>query len=473
MKSAPFPDRLLPAAFERHHGVCALRADEDALVVATSRPREAVASEIAFLSGMRVEWEVVGEQALEALMQNREDPEPPHSSDPQVALHGTIPERIDALLFEASRRGGSDIHIEPFETFVRIRCRVDGVLYVLQELPAHDHAALTARIKILADLDIAERRRPQDGRITREIGGREIDLRVSTFPTAWGEKVVLRLLDRRDVQLKLSHLGLSERHEHILQRALAKPHGMIVTTGPTGSGKTTTLYSALQEINDGARNITTIEDPIEYDLEGIAQSQVHREIDYTFASALRALLRQDPDVIMLGEVRDSETARIAVRAALTGHLVLATLHTNDAPSAPARLIDMGVEPYLVAASLRLVIAQRLLRRACPACASVHAAPNDAIPAEAVSEEAASAPEPAVLSAQGCASCGGTGYRGRTAVFEMMAVSDKLRSMISQRRPASALREALREGGNISLRDAAWELAYAHVTTPEEVLRATA
>jgi len=360
---------------------------------------------------------------------------------------------INALLTQASRDGASDIHIEPFETYSLVRFRVDGTLRDVVRPRRELHAALISRIKILAQLDIAEKRLPQDGRIALRIGGRPIDVRVSTLPTGHGERAVLRLLDKEAGRLDLAKLGMSEPTLNAFDRLAHQPHGIVLVTGPTGSGKTTTLYAALGRLDTTTTNILTVEDPIEYDLEGIGQTQVNARIDMTFAKALRSILRQDPDVIMIGEIRDLETAQIAVQASLTGHLVLATLHTNDAAAAVTRLIDMGVEPFLLSSSLLGVAAQRLVRKLCPQCRQ---------------------PDPISRGwrAAGCLACNRTGFSGRTGVYELLTVDDAIRGLIHRGAPESEIRAAAVANGMQSMRDDGKRWVQSGVTSLDEVIRVT-
>ena len=330
---------------------------------------------------------------------------------------------INGLIAEGLRQGASDIHVEPYEQALVVRMRIDGVLAEKLRMPAHVAPVLISRIKVMARLDIAERRVPQDGRITLSLGGRLVDVRVSTLPARAGERVVLRLLDKENAGLDLAALGLSDKAADLLGRALAEPNGIVLVTGPTGSGKTTTLYAALRLLNDGRRNILTVEDPVEYAVDGIGQTQVNPKVGLNFAAGLRAILRQDPDVVMVGEIRDRETAEIAVQASLTGHLVLSTVHTNDAVGAITRMRDMGVEPFLLASTLRAVIAQRLVRRLCPHCRTEYAI--DGAMAEAIGMK----PGRTVWQAHGCHACGQTGYIGRIGVFEALRVDDNVRRMI--------------------------------------------
>jgi len=341
---------------------------------------------------------------------------------------------INALLTQAVREDASDIHIEPFERHSSVRFRIDGVLREVIQPHRALHAAMTSRIKIMAQLDIAEKRLPQDGRITVRIAGRPIDVRVSTIPATHGERVVLRLLDKDTARLMLDVLGMAQDTLAHIDTLIHRPHGIFLVTGPTGSGKTTTLYAALSRLKAGEMNIMTVEDPVEYDLSGIGQTQVNVRIDLTFAKALRSILRQDPDVIMIGEIRDLETAQIAVQASLTGHLVLATLHTNDSASAVTRLVDMGVEPFLLASSLVGVLAQRLVRRLCGACRRPYA--PDA--AELAQFEGV-APPAVLYRAAGCAACNHSGYQGRMGIYELLEVDDPLRHMIHERTSDQVIR----------------------------------
>jgi general secretion pathway protein E len=374
---------------------------------------------------------------------------------------------INALLTQALRDGASDIHIEPFETRSVVRLRIDGTLRDLIEPARGLHAAIVSRVKIMAQLDIAEKRLPQDGRITIRVAGRAVDVRVSTIPTGHGERVVLRLLDKHAGQLDLTRLGMDEAMLAQVTRLIHAPHGIVLVTGPTGSGKTTTLYAALSRLDAKALNIMTVEDPIEYDLDGISQTQVNSRIEMTFARALRTILRQDPDVVMIGEIRDLETARIAVKASLTGHLVFATLHTNDAVSAVTRLVDMGVEPFLLASSLIGVGAQRLVRKLCLECRKPFA--PDAEQLRVLGLQPA---DGKLYSAQGCDVCKKSGYRGRTGIYEMVMVDDPLRQLIHARASEQALREYAVSHGMRPMRDDGMRWVAQGVVSLEEVLRVT-
>ena len=387
-----------------------------------------------------------------------------------AAQDASIIRLVNQILTEAVEARATDVHIEPFEDQLRLRYRIDGVLQEASVPPnvRRFHAAIVSRLKILSHLDIAEKRLPQDGRIKLKISGREIDVRVSIIPMIHGEAVVLRLLMRNDAVLGTQHLGMSQRDREQFDRILDMPHGIVLVTGPTGSGKTTTLYAALSMINDTERKIITIEDPVEYQLKGVNQIQVNTKAGLTFAAGLRAILRHDPDVVLVGEIRDRETAEIAVQASLTGHLVFSTLHTNDAPGAATRLIDMGVEPYLVASSLEVVVAQRLVRLICPQCK--HQVDESEV--KLLREQFGDLVPPVLYRGSGCRNCQGTGYRGRQGIFEMMTVSDEIRSLILHRAPAHELRKVAVRQGMRSLREDGWRVVREGRTTVEEVIRNT-
>jgi general secretion pathway protein E/type IV pilus assembly protein PilB len=390
------------------------------------------------------------------------------ADDAALAEDAALVKFVNQILTEAVRDRASDIHVEPMEDELRIRYRIDGVLHKIP-IPAEIkrfQAAIVSRLKIMSHLNIAEKRLPQDGRIQLRALGRDIDVRVSVIPNVWGEGVCLRLLDRSNIAVSLEDLGMPPAVLARFKSLIAQPHGILLVTGPTGSGKTTTLYAGLQKINTVEDKIITVEDPVEYQLAGIKQIQVNAKIGMTFAGGLRAILRHDPDIIMIGEIRDLETAEIAVQSALTGHLVFSTLHTNDAPSAITRLLDMGLEPFLVASTVEGLMAQRLVRRLCPKC-------RREIPASA-SEAAPLLPADlkTVWTAVGCEDCRGTGYRGRQGVFELLVVDDELRDMILRHEGANKLKKYAIEHGMRTLRDDGWDRVRAGVTTPEEVLRIT-
>lgn len=373
---------------------------------------------------------------------------------------------INALLTQALREQVSDIHIEPFETRSVVRFRVDGKLRDVLHPKRALHAAVVSRIKVMANLDISEKRLPQDGRITLRIAGRGVDVRVSTLPTGHGERVVLRLLDKQQGKMDLMRLGMAEDTLTQMLELIKQPHGIILVTGPTGSGKTTTLYAALSQLDALSTNIMTVEDPIEYDLDGVGQTQVNSKIDMTFARALRAILRQDPDVVMIGEIRDLETAQIAVQASLTGHLVLATLHTNDAASAVTRLVDMGIEPFLLASSLLGVLAQRLSRTLCSDCKQVYAL-------DTTEQALFSANTPtSAYRAVGCKTCNQMGYKGRRGIYELLLVDDTLRHHIHDKAPEQTIRQHALKTGMRSMRQDGLCRVTEGITTIEEVLRVT-
>lgn len=376
---------------------------------------------------------------------------------------------INAILSESIRLGASDIHIETFEKRLSVRFRVDGQLREIVQPRRALAPLLVSRIKVMAKLDIAEKRIPQDGRISLKLAGREIDVRVSTLPSSYGERVVMRLLDKQAGRLNMSHLGLVDTDYERLTKLIHRPHGIILVTGPTGSGKTTTLYAALSDLNDNTRNIMTAEDPIEYQLEGISQTQVNNKVDMTFAKSLRAMLRQDPDVVMVGEIRDLETAEIAVQASLTGHLVLSTLHTNTAIGAVTRLKDMGVEPFLLSSSLLGVVAQRLVRTLCVHCVQTRSA--DAYEQNLISHLVADGADILLPQPVGCEKCNQTGFKGRTAIYEVIPLDDKLRRMIHSEAAEFELEKYARQYAP-SIRDDGFRKVLQGKTTLEEVLRAT-
>ena len=483
----------IPYAFARTHGVLAWR-DEGESVVVLLRPDATVdgiaelrrvlnrplvtrsvaadvfAAELARAynqagAALAMSESLANEADLARLMQ-----ELPTSEDLlDAGAQAPVIRMINALLLQALRERASDLHFEPYEARSVVRFRVDGVLRDVVEPPRALHAALVSRLKVMASLDIAEKRLPQDGRMALKLGDKSVDVRVSTLPTGPGERVVLRLLDKDTARLDLAALGMSEPTRDAIDALVREPHGILLVTGPTGSGKTTTLYAAMSRLPRGELNVMTAEDPIEFALDGVGQTQVNPRIDFTFARALRSILRQDPDIVMIGEIRDLETAQIAVQASLTGHLVLATLHTNDAVSAVTRLADMGVETYLMASSLLGVLAQRLVRCLCPACRA--ASPPTAGEAALLRELGLPA-EQALYRPVGCAECGDSGYRGRTGIYELMLVDETLRRLIHDHAGEAALREACARAGVRSLRgDGARWLADG-TTSLAELLRVT-
>ena len=381
---------------------------------------------------------------------------------------------VNVLLVDALRRGASDIHIEPYEKELRIRFRIDGVLYDVMRPPLKMRDALISRVKIMSKLDISEKRLPQDGRIKIKVKidarSRELDFRVSTLPTLFGEKVVLRLLDKENLMLDMTKLGFEPESLVKFQRNISKPYGMVLVTGPTGSGKTNTLYSALQSLNTVQTNIMTAEDPVEFNLMGVNQVQMKEQIGLNFAAALRSFLRQDPNIILVGEIRDFETAEIAIKAALTGHLVLSTLHTNDAPSTISRLMNMGIEPFLVATSVNLIQAQRLIRRVCKDCKREHPTPPEALMEVGFTAEDAKSLK--TFKGKGCSTCNNTGYKGRIGLYEVMEVNDEIRELILIGASSLELRKKAIEDGMITLRESGLQKVRNGLTTLEEVVRET-
>ncbi len=395
-----------------------------------------------------------------------------HSTDAvdleQQAGESPVIRYVNYIIQTAVKEGASDIHIEPGDKKLKVRFRIDGILFEMMNPPASMAAAITSRLKIMANLDISERRIPQDGRIRCTVQGRKLDLRMSTLPSSYGEKTVMRILDTRSINVELHELGFSEQALEIWRNSIDEPHGIVLVTGPTGSGKTTTLYSSMRQLDKNKLNISTVEDPVEYHLDGVTQTQMHEKIGMTFAKALKALLRQDPDVIMLGEIRDFETAHIAVQASLTGHLVLSTLHTNDAPSSVTRLVNIGLEPFLVGAAINAVLAQRLVRRLCGACRSE----------ESVSEEMAEYLElqgmhgTKMWAPQGCDKCRSTGYSGRVGLYELLTVDDSLRDVIARNPNVTEFRRMCIERGMVTLRQDGMNKAIEGLTTVQEILRVT-
>lgn len=480
---------------ERHRIIPVSRSG-NTLIVAMADPSNLHAiDDIKFLTGYNVEPVVAAETSIlkaveryyaapeisyDQIMEGFDEEEIDFSSEEDDALLGDLERASEdapvirlcnAILLNAIKKRASDIHVEPYERKLRVRYRIDGVLHEEMTPPLKLKAAIASRLKIMSSLDIAERRLPQDGRIKLKLGkGREMDFRVSVLPTIWGEKIVMRLLDKSNLQLDMTKLGFDQKALDDFKYAIHQPFGMVLVTGPTGSGKTTTLYSAMTELNTPETNISTSEDPVEYNLMGINQVQMHDDIGLNFAASLRSFLRQDPDIIMVGEIRDFETAEIAVKAALTGHLVLSTLHTNDAPSTVSRLLNMGVEPFLVTASVNLVLAQRLARRICEAC-KTEFQPDPSVLIKAGIPEADAATTK-VYKGSGCRECSGTGYRGRVALYEVMPFTDRLKEMVLQGCSTAELKDEMIRGGVQSLRMAGLDKVRAGMTTLEEVVRVT-
>jgi len=483
---------VVPQTLVQKHHIIPTSLNRSTLTIAMADPSNLIAiNEIKFLTGYDVKIAVAAPAAIQAAIEQyyggahfdevlsqlgNESVEVVRDTDDidlqeleRATEEAPVVRLVNALLTDAIRKRASDIHIEPYEKMMRVRFRIDGVLYEIMQPPLRLKNAITSRIKVMAQLDIAERRLPQDGRIKMKLGGgKEMDFRVSCLPTMFGEKVVLRLLDKSNLQLDMTRLGFEDAALTWFKEAIYKPYGMVLVTGPTGSGKTTTLYSALAELNKVATNISTAEDPIEFNLVGINQVQMHDEIGLNFAAALRSFLRQDPDIIMVGEIRDFETAEIGVKAALTGHLVLSTLHTNDAPSTVNRMLNMGIEPFLVASSVNLILAQRLARVICTHCK------EDAPPPPPdMLRELGWPGEPFVPQhGAGCPNCGGTGYRGRIALYEVMPMWDELREHVLSGATALDLKRAAVQLGMCSLRQSGLVHAARGTTTIEEVLRVT-
>jgi type IV pilus assembly protein PilB len=479
------------------HKILPVSRSGSSLVVAMSDPTNLHAiDDIKFLTGYNVEPVVASETAIHAALERHYASGPNYAEvmaefdigdddiDFQAAdeeLNALELERasedapvvrlVNVLLLSAIRKGASDIHVEPYERRLRVRYRIDGVLQEEMTPSLKLKNAISSRIKIMSQLDIAERRLPQDGRIKLKLGkGREMDFRVSVLPTMWGEKIVLRLLDKGNLQLDMTKLGFDVKPLEDFKWAINQPWGMVLVTGPTGSGKTTTLYSALSDLNQPDVNISTAEDPVEYNLHGINQVQMHDEIGLNFAAALRSFLRQDPDIIMVGEIRDFETGEIAVKAALTGHLVLSTLHTNDAPATISRLLNMGVEPFLITASVNLVLAQRLARKVCAECKEPISLDHAALLDLGATEEQIAQAQ--MHKGRGCATCNNTGYKGRVALYEVMRFNDTLKEMVLQGASTAELKAGAIRSGMLTLRMSGIRKVCEGVTTPEEVLRVT-
>jgi len=504
----PFTDRLDPASvdpellarvpmqFARRNVLLPLRREDTEVVVAVADPRalgplddlrvlygtpvralvapaevvsEAINRAYDLASGNAADlMGDLDEQRLDLIATELEEPRDLLETDDEAP----IIRLVNSLLFQAVKDRASDIHIEPFERTLAVRFRIDGILYDVISPPKRFQPIITSRVKIMAGLNIAEKRLPQDGRLRTKVAGKDIDVRVSVVPTAFGERVVLRLLDRSATLLGLAELGLTGRNLALVDRLIRQSHGIVLVTGPTGSGKTTTLYAALSTINSTERNIITIEDPIEYQLHGVGQIQVNPKIDLTFASGLRSILRQDPDVIMVGEIRDGETAEIAIQAALTGHLVFSTLHTNDSFSAVTRLVEMGTEPFLVSSSVIAVMAQRLVRRVCDGCRRPLADPTPEALAEIGVTVASVTGRTLYATGPGCERCKHTGYRGRTGIHELLVMDDDVRSCIMKNADAAEIRRVATAHGMPTLRDDGAGKVLAGETTIEEILRVT-
>ena len=489
--------KLVPENMARRHNVIPVNRAGSSLIVAMSDPSDIYAiDELKFKTGYNIEVMVASDSAIEEALnryysQDMSFDDSMFDFDEEVEFNENTEEAVNILdlekaseeapiirlvnfiLLNAIKKGASDIHVEPYEKFFRVRFRIDGVLHEEINPPLRYKNAIISRLKIMSNMDIAERRLPQDGRIKLKVGkNKEMDFRVSVLPTLFGEKVVLRLLDKSNLQLDMTKLGFEEEALELFKKAIYQPYGMVLVTGPTGSGKTTTLYSALSELNTVDQNISTAEDPVEFNLPGINQVHIHDEIGLDFASALRSFLRQDPDIIMVGEIRDFETAEIAVKAALTGHLVLSTLHTNDAPSTINRLLNMGVEPFLVTASVNLILAQRLARKICTECKEPVEVPKEVLRELGMSEEEASKVKH-VYKGKGCHVCNNTGYKGRIALYEVMWLYDELKDMVIQGASAAELKSEAIKLGMKTLRMSGIQKVIEGVRTIDEVTRVTA
>ena len=479
--------KMIPSEFALRHQLLPLKQFDHSLKVAMADPLDIESiDDLRLLTGFRIEPVLAGpndiRRAVEQfymsrMLEDAQEGEQAAAEDEgldiadlqKMAREELVIKMVNMIINQAIQDRASDVHIEPFEKELRVRYRIDGVLHEVNSPPKRLHAAIISRIKILSDMDIAERRLPQDGRMRIRTGNRQIDLRISTIPTLYGESAVMRILDKQTAMLGLQELGMQGGQFDRFRRLIQEPHGIILVTGPTGSGKTTTLYAALNEIYSNEKKIITVEDPVEYQLNGVNQIQVHPQIGLTFASGLRHIVRQDPDIIMVGEIRDAETVEIAVHAALTGHLVFSTLHTNDAPGAVSRLLDMGAEPYLIASSLIGVIAQRLIRLNCPRCKR----PVDEKPLEL--EEVGITPnmlhDAQPMGGQGCPECRGVGFRGRSGIYEMMTIDDTLRHMIVRREPSTSLKQyAVQTQGMTTLLQDGRRRILSGDTTVKEVLR---
>ena len=487
--------KMIPLDIARKFSVIAITKLGKTLIVAISDPNNIyVLDAIKFITGYNVQPVISPEKAIQKAIDTyykdtggineilkdlkeggleviEQSEEVPTEQDLRSQVQDKpLVKLVDSIIGDAIRRGCSDIHIESYEKKIRVRYRLDGTLQEMSPLPFKYRAAIISRAKIMADLDISERRLPQDGRIKVKFGDRAVDLRVSVLPTIFGEKVVMRILDPRSVSVDLTKLGFSKQSLEEFSKVIRLPYGMILVTGPTGSGKTTTLYSALKQINNPDINIMTAEDPVEFNFEGINQVQVKSAIGLTFASALRSFLRQDPDVIMVGEIRDGETAEIAVRAALTGHLVFSTLHTNDAPTTIDRLVDMEVPNYLVASCVKLVMAQRMVRKICPNCKTEVKVPPETLQMLGLSENEIKGVK--VYEGKGCAECNNTGFSGRTGIFEVMPISPEIERMIIAQGSSAEIKQKAMAEGMLTLRSAALEKLKKGITTVGEVLAVT-
>ncbi len=491
--------RQIPAQMANAYKIVPLEYDEDTnhLVIAMASPDNFRATDdLHTLMGFLVTAKVAESQAVEAALLKHYDVEPESIADlinevagdetfaalenrgesidldtiKEMADSNPVKRLVNMVLLEAIRNRASDIHFEPFEDEFKMRYRIDGVLYEMLPPPKSIAVAVASRIKVMANLDIAERRLPQDGRIELVVNGNPVDLRISVLPTMFGESVVMRVLDRSNVSLDLERLGLREDDLRLYRQLIRRPHGIVLVTGPTGSGKTTTRYAAMNELNDVAVKILSSEDPVEYDIDGLIQTQINEDVGLTFARCLRHFLRQDPDIVLVGEMRDLETAQISVQASLTGHLVFSTLHTNDAPSSIARLLDLGLEPFLLTATLEAIVAQRLVRTICPHCKEEFVPTEDMLMELNLTSDMTAGR--VFYHGKGCEFCRNTGYSGRIGIYEIMMMDDEMRDLIMNRKSSNVLREASRKRGMRTLRESGLLAIYDGVTTIEEVVAQT-
>lgn len=496
-RTAPALENPLSVKFLKHYKVVPVELNGGVLKVATSDPVNHFPVEaIAFTTGLEVDvvlgaesdildvieaYYGTGPVTMEKIIEGIEDKDAVSAWDiddveqlTDMAQEAPVINLVNMLISKAVEKKASDIHVEPYEDSIKVRYRVDGIMFEVENLPKRLHPAISSRIKIMSKLNIAERRLPQDGRFKLRQEGKEVDVRVSTIPTLYGESIVMRLLDTEGV-MSLESVGFNAASRSAFAALINQPHGMVLVTGPTGSGKSTTLYAGLSKIDISQKKVITIEDPIEYQLEGVNQIQVKPKIGLTFANGLRSIVRQDPDVMMIGEIRDFETANIAIHSALTGHMILSTLHTNDAPGAITRLIDMGVEGYLISSSLLGVLAQRLVRVICENCKEPHVPERelcDRLSGEVDGVTELEGDSIVTYRGAGCAECGNTGYKGRTGVFELMTVTDDIRQMIVDKKSSGEIRQKARENGMITLREDGWSKVLKGITSLEEIVRVT-
>jgi len=484
----------ISASTARFYDIVPLSFKGDTIVIAVSNPLNMkLVDDLRFMTGLNIKMVIAKEEDIKNTIEHYYGEEDESLGDvideakktssksvlkgekdidklKEIAQQAPVVKLLNMVLLRAIREKASDIHFEPFENDYKIRYRIDGLCYDAAHPPKDISLAISSRIKVMANLDVAENRLPQDGRIMMDIGGRNVDLRVSTLPTLYGESIVMRVLDKGVVSLSLDQLGMDDEVKSKLRKIINRPNGILLTTGPTGSGKTTTLYSCLREINRIEYKIITAEDPVEYDIKGIIQVAINSKIDLTFAKILRHMLRQDPDVLMVGEIRDSETAQIAIQSALTGHLVFSTLHTNDAPGAVTRLMDMGVEPYLINSTIRAVIAQRLLRIICSRCKEEYCPQRNELSKLGIQD--GKIKDVKFFRSKGCSECNGSGYKGRTGIYEVLIVDDRIKELVLKRSSLALIRDAARKQGMTTLREDAVKKIIGGVTSVEEVLRET-